>query len=152
MIDSATLIASLEDAGTLDELAAAIAPRITDALAPQLARALQTEFPAVQPEPQSEEWITASETARRFHMSAATIYAHADELGARRLGDGPKARLRFHPPTVAQALTSRPDGKGSTDPKPPTPAARPRGAQRQRETPGAKRVPLIPIRGRPVVR
>lgn len=42
-----------------------------------------------------EEWIDAAQVARRFSLSRDYVYEHADELGAVRLGDGPRARLRF---------------------------------------------------------
>lgn len=37
-------------------------------------------------------------------MSRTWVYEHADELGAIRLGRGPKARLRFDVETVSQIL------------------------------------------------
>jgi hypothetical protein len=48
--------------------------------------------------------IDAAEVARRFSLSRDYVYRHADDLGAVRLGDGPKARLRFSPAKVDEAL------------------------------------------------
>jgi hypothetical protein len=40
----------------------------------------------------------------RFDVSVDYVYAHARELGAIRLGEGPKARLRFDLATVERRL------------------------------------------------
>jgi hypothetical protein len=52
--------------------------------------------------------VDAAEIARRFRVSRDYVYRHADELGAMRLGGGPKARLRFDPATVAARLSALP--------------------------------------------
>lgn len=39
--------------------------------------------------------VTVAELADRLGVSPGYVYEHADRLGALRLGDGPKARLRF---------------------------------------------------------
>src|SRR4051812_42729592 len=44
--------------------------------------------------PQSR-YLTAREVADRYGVSPAWVRAHAERLGARRLGDGPRPRLRF---------------------------------------------------------
>lgn len=51
--------------------------------------------------------VDAAEVARRFSVSREFVYAHAADLGAIRLGDGPKARLRFDPAKVADELAAR---------------------------------------------
>jgi hypothetical protein len=51
--------------------------------------------------------LTASEVAEAFHVTRGWVYAHADELGAIRLGDGPRPRLRFDPAVVTQRLQQR---------------------------------------------
>jgi hypothetical protein len=48
--------------------------------------------------------IDAAEVARRFSLSRDYVYEHADDLDAVRLGDGPRARLRFDPVTVGERL------------------------------------------------
>src|SRR4051794_26213047 len=48
--------------------------------------------------------LTAAQVARRFGVARSWVYAHADELGVVRLGDGPRPRLRFDPAVVAQVL------------------------------------------------
>jgi hypothetical protein len=52
----------------------------------------------------SEGWIDAAEVARRYSLSRDFVYEHADELGAVRIGSGPKGRLRFDPAKVVEAL------------------------------------------------
>lgn len=49
-------------------------------------------------------YLTAAEVADRFAVSRDWVYAHAEELGAERLTDGPRARLRFDPARVVDAL------------------------------------------------
>jgi hypothetical protein len=50
------------------------------------------------------ERIDAAEVARLFGCSRDWVYANADRLGAVRLGDGPKARLRFDLATAKELL------------------------------------------------
>ena len=51
--------------------------------------------------------VDAAEVARRFGVDRGWVYAHADELGAVRLGTSRRPRLRFDPERVSAALTSR---------------------------------------------
>jgi hypothetical protein len=51
-----------------------------------------------------ESLIDVAELARRTGLSRTWIYEHARDLGAIRLGDGPRARLRFNPDTVKRLL------------------------------------------------
>lgn len=48
--------------------------------------------------------ITAEEVARRWGVGRRWVYDHAEELGAHRLGAGPRPRLRFDPDEVAERL------------------------------------------------
>ena len=61
--------------------------------------------------------LTASEVAAAFNVTRGWVYAHADELGAIRLGDGPRPRLRFDPAVVTQRLQPR---RGRTTASPPS--------------------------------
>jgi hypothetical protein len=143
MNDPATLIASLGEK-QLEQLAELLAPRLADALAPELAR-LIADLQDAQPQP--DDRINAAELARRFGVSEDWVYRHADELGALRLGDGPKARLRFHVPTVVERLTSRSNGKASQLAESPAAPRKSAPARRRRRRPVAPEVPLLPIRG-----
>jgi hypothetical protein len=50
--------------------------------------------------------LTASQVATRYGVSRSWVYAHQRELRAMRLGDGPRARLRFDPGIVAEAIAA----------------------------------------------
>lgn len=103
-------------------------------LAPRVAGVLQRVRLAAEP------LIDASETARRLGVSRTTVYARSNELGALRLGSGPKARLRFDPVRVREALveaSARPQTAGDE------PVAR---RPRRKTRPGTH--PLLPIKGR----
>ena len=53
---------------------------------------------------QADTLIDAGELARRLGVGRTWVYANAELLGAIRLGDGPRPRLRFDPMAVARAL------------------------------------------------
>src|SRR5689334_14637245 len=125
MSDMSELIACLDD-DALEQLVDALAPRLAEALAPELARVVAGLAETQQPEP----WITTRETARRYGLTADYTYRHADELGARRLGTGKKARLRFNPRTVERALSARVDGERSHPDASSRPAAKAPPARR----------------------
>jgi hypothetical protein len=75
-----------------------VTPRIVEAIAQRVAELLRAELgltPCL---------LTPSEVADRFAVSRTWVYEHATELGAIRLGDGPKARLRFDAKTVSEVL------------------------------------------------
>jgi hypothetical protein len=61
-------------------------------------------------EPTERSLVSAAEVARELNVGRQWVYEHAAELGARRLGDGPRGRLRFDLETVRAAsvcLTSK---------------------------------------------
>ncbi|MBW8060731.1 MAG: hypothetical protein FVQ78_10540 [Solirubrobacterales bacterium] len=53
---------------------------------------------------QQRELVDAAELARRFGIERSWVYTHAIELGAVKLGSGPKPRLRFDPQIAARVL------------------------------------------------
>lgn len=83
------------------------AQRIADAVAERLA-------------PSVPELLTVAQLAERLGVDETWIRRHAAELGAVRLGDGPKPRVRFEPEAVAEYLAARrertapPDSPAST--------------------------------------
>ena len=80
------------------------------------------------------EMIDAAEVARRLGIRREAVYERAAELGAVRIGNGPRGRLRFDPERVAEALTPE-----------PAPLAAPRPQRhRTRQRPAAS-VPLLPV-------
>ncbi len=83
--------------------------------------------------------LSASEVAERWGVDRSWVYQHAERLGAIRLGDGPRPRLRFDP----QQLTSR---LGRT---PTTRTSHVRGIPRRSPANRADPLRLLEIRGRP---
>jgi hypothetical protein len=51
--------------------------------------------------------LTVAEVAARLNVSQSWVYAHKRDIGAIRLGTGPKARLRFDATAVRLALNRR---------------------------------------------
>lgn len=90
---------------------------------------------------QQRELVDAAELARRFGIERSWVYTHAIELGAVKLGNGSKPRLRFDPEIAARVLR-KVDGKPTADPpaRPGKRAGQPQGLE--------GRVELLPIRGR----
>jgi len=86
------------------------------------------------------ELVDAAELARRFGIERSWVYSHAIELGAVKLGDGAKPRLRFDPEIAARVLR-KVNGKPTADP--PT-----RSGERAGQPPrrGRSEVRLLPIR------
>jgi hypothetical protein len=113
----------------LEALADALAPLIAERVAEELTDLLADQAGA------DASLIDATEVAKRYGVTRYYVYAHAAELGAVRMGDGPRARLRFDPARVAEALDA------------PTHKPKPRsnGAQRT----ARPEVELLPIREAP---
>ena len=86
--------------------------------------------------------LDAGELAQRLGVKREWVYEHARELGAVRLGDGPKARLRFDPEAAKRVLEKRRRPAGSPDPS--NAAVEPRPARRRRRRPQGA-VPLLPV-------
>lgn len=85
-------------------------------------------------------WVGADVVADHLSVDVSYVYQHATELGARRLGTGPKARLRFRLDLVDEALHLK---AGSSD-NPKSSTAAP--SRRRRATPSPGHVPLLPVR------
>ena len=86
------------------------------------------------------ELVDAAELARRFGIERSWVYTHAIELGAVKLGNGAKPRLRFDPEIAARVLR-KVGGKPVADP----PA---RSGKRAGQPPrhGGSEVQLLPVR------
>lgn len=80
-------------------------------------------------------WIGADVVADHLGVEVSYVYEHAAELGARRLGTGPKARLRFRLDLVDEALHPKDDAPVRAEPSRPP-----------RATPPYGHVPLLPVR------
>jgi hypothetical protein len=92
---------------------------------------------------QDGQLIDAAEVARRYGISRSTVYERAADLGAIRLGNGPRARLRFDAELVAERL--RGDVNGARPKDRPELAA---GRRRRRKGGRSAKVgvELLPIR------
>lgn len=90
------------------------------------------------------ELVDAATLAGLLGVTPDFVYRHAGELGARRLGDGPRARLRFDPVEAERRLTAcaedRESGKASDG------VVEPKAVRRRRRGP-ASAARLLPIRG-----
>ncbi|MFN2629615.1 MAG: hypothetical protein ABR569_13415 [Gaiellaceae bacterium] len=90
-----------------------------------------------------DRWLDAEGVARLLGVERSYVYEHAIELGARRLGGGPKARLRFRLEDVEAALPCLPN-KGSRSRVRPAVKL---GTRRRVATALGTNVPLLPIAG-----
>jgi hypothetical protein len=59
------------------------------------------------PGPGAFQLLEPKQLAAALNVSLDYVYAHAADLGVMRLGDGPKARLRFDLRTAQTALRAR---------------------------------------------
>jgi hypothetical protein len=100
-----------------DEIAeVSLAPETIEALVAGLAEALGAVGVGTQltDEDREPQMISAAEVSRRWGVGRRWVYNHADQLGARRLGSGPRPRLRFDAAEVAERLgVPRPAGARS---------------------------------------
>jgi hypothetical protein len=76
--------------------------------------------------------LTVAEVAARYRVSRSWVYAHQRQLGAYRMGPGPRARLRFDPDAVASAIAALANDTA-------------RGEQRTRERDRGRELRLIPF-------
>lgn len=88
--------------------------------------------------------VDAATLAQVLGVSRDCVYDHADELGGERIGDGPRARLRFDLDTALSAWTPRSVSRES--PPAQTPVDTGSSARRKRRRLGTSRE-LLPIRG-----
>ena len=85
--------------------------------------------------------MDASELARHLGVTRAWVYQHAGELGAVRVGSGPRARMRFDVQSAKEALGA---GERLTPARPRTAKTRPPSS------PAGRSAPLLPITPRQV--
>jgi len=117
--DPARLTARNEEDRGLERLADLLAGRLAERLAPLL-----TSGAPGQP----EGLVDAHEIARRTGRSRWWVYEHAGELGAVRLGSGPRARLGFWPARVEAYI------QGAADLRAPVPSPPRTHTRRRRST------------------
>ena len=75
-------------------------PELVDAVARRFLELVRREAAATGADP--PDLLTVAEVAARLKMSPKWVYAHQRRLGVIKLGDGPKARLRFDPRAVEE--------------------------------------------------
>ena len=92
---------------------------------------------------QTVSWLTADEVAALLNVERSYVYEQAAKLGGRRLGDGPRARLRFRLEDVEAALPCLPS-RGSEERV--TRSTKPK-QRRQRTTRLGTGAALLPVRG-----
>jgi hypothetical protein len=133
--------ASTPEVGSDDRLLGELADELADRLAGQVADQVAARLEGVSPG-RREALIDAQEVARLTGRTREWVYDHQGELGAIRLGSGPKPRLGFDPAQVL-AHMERVD-----DPAPVTmpPVAKP-SRRRQRAGRTAAGAELLRIRG-----
>jgi DNA-binding MurR/RpiR family transcriptional regulator len=85
--------------------------------------------------------VDAIELAAALGVSPTYVYRHARQLGARRLGDGPKARLRFDLEQARSALIGAVQRSAGPEAAAAIPAAR--RPHRRRAQADAATVPSI---------
>jgi hypothetical protein len=73
----------------------ATADRIAEALAERVAALLLPHLRAELVPPRAPRLLDAAELAEALGVTRGYVYDNAERLGAERLGDGPRARLRF---------------------------------------------------------
>jgi hypothetical protein len=110
--------------------------RLADLLAERLAVRLKDLAPAA-----AEPLVDAAEIARLHGKTRNWVYEHAGELGAVRLGSGPRPRLAFSPARVAERLE-----KAERPTTAPLPDASPPRRRRQRVGRTATGAPLLHVR------
>jgi hypothetical protein len=116
---------------------------LTDADVVAIVDALEARLAPRLGSPDAPDWVDAAELARRLGVGIDYVYDHAADLGAIRLGDGPRARLRFDAREAAGRLAPRDDSMGSATTA--KPVAEPKSPRRRRRVTGAHRE-LLPIR------
>jgi hypothetical protein len=75
-------------------------PELIDAVARRFLELVREAGTATGADP--PDLLTVAEVAERLKMSPKWVYAHQRRLGVIKLGDGPKARLRFDPRAVEE--------------------------------------------------
>jgi hypothetical protein len=119
--------------------ASELTPDAIEQIAQRVAQLLRHDTGDAPRARQTSGLMDAAQLARHLGVTRAWIYQHAAELGAIRVGTGPRARLRFDAATVAAALDEH-------TPRPAPIVAKARTAGASRSAP----VALLPIRPRRV--
>lgn len=87
--------------------------------------------------------VDVKTVAEHLAVTPGWVYDHANEIGARRLGTGPKARLRFDLAEVDERVAFCSASRRSESLNP----AETRASSPRRRRPAGTNVELLPIRG-----
>jgi hypothetical protein len=98
----------------------------------------------LRPVPTRGALVDAATVARALGVSRDCVYAHAAELGGKRIGSGPRGRLRFDLDYALAAWISRSESGRSRQSKAPAQRQISRRVRSPRMGSGAE---LLPIRG-----
>jgi predicted DNA-binding transcriptional regulator AlpA len=82
-----------------------LTPSEIDAIVSRVAELLQSRR-AVRPVRPQPRMVTAAEVARWCGVERSWVYAHAEELGARKIGTGERPRLRFDLAEVSERIAA----------------------------------------------
>jgi hypothetical protein len=107
-----------------------------EAVAEQVVELLENRWPHAVG--QLPRLVDAATLARLLGVSRATVYARAEELGAIRMGDGKRPRLRFDPERIMGTAAAGDHRRSDTESRPHPP----RGKASLRSA-----VALLPIKG-----
>jgi hypothetical protein len=130
-------------AGWIRHAAADLTPEAIEAIAKRVAELLAARTAAAaQPAPVTPaRLLDVAEVARHLGVTRAWVYQHARELGAVRIGGGPRARLRFD----VEALDARLAGGHPDAPRPRLAGRRSPPRARRRPAAPPVDVPLLPV-------
>ena len=119
-------VASCGDCG--EPIADPLLLRVLGELLAMRRQVADLERKLTEPRTPAPEWLAAKEFAQRLGRSLDFVYSHADELGARRVGNGPRPRLLFPADSVSSGdfpldsaerpLSPRQNGDPPTSPGP----------------------------------
>jgi hypothetical protein len=118
----------------MDERRERLRPEDVEAIARRVAELLSARAVTQGP------LVDAAELARLLGIERSWVYTHAIELGAVKLGDGSRPRLRFDPRLAVERIR-----RGTVKDGPARRPHRPRNGSRARRMPGRPR--LLPIKG-----
>jgi hypothetical protein len=123
-----------------------IAQRVAQLLRHELQPADATDEPPRIPNPPAVKppLVDAATVAVALGVSRVFVYDHAYELGGRRIGNGPRGRLRFDLEEARKGWTGHSIKKESESPKPTVTTGSP-GRRRRRQS--GSGLELLPIRG-----
>jgi hypothetical protein len=85
-------------------------PQTVEAIARRVVELLQRQGH------EEHELVDAAELARRLGVDRSWVYTHAIELGAVKLGGGPRPRLRFDPKDAIERIRERALGRDTQAP------------------------------------